>query len=59
MQRESKAETREEKRERLEAALMRAPREVVCRRFKLLPSELDDYVGPEEPDPERNAVSGY
>lgn len=50
---------RQQRRETIEDALMRAPREVVRRRLKLLPSELDDYAGPEDAVPERNPVSGY
>lgn len=49
----------QERRERVEDAMTRAPREIVRRRLKLLPSELEDYVGPEDDAPERNGISGY
>ncbi len=49
----------EKRRQRVEEALMRAPREYVRRKLNLLPSEMDDYAGPEETPEEGNPVSGY
>jgi len=49
----------ERRREKVEAALMRAPREIVRRKLNLLPSELEDYIGPEDDAEEGNPVSGY
>lgn len=39
--------------------MMFLPRELVRARFRLSESELEDIVGEEMPEPERNAVNGY
>lgn len=45
--------------ERIEHALMFLPRDEVRRRFRLSRSEMEDIVGVEQDDPERNPTSGY
>ena len=39
--------------------MMFLPRDAVRRRFNLSASELEDIVGEEQPEPERNAINGY
>lgn len=45
--------------EAIEHALMFLPRDMVRARFNLSASELEDIVGAEQDEPERNAISGY
>lgn len=39
--------------------MMFLPRDLVRARFHLSASELEDIVGEEMPEPERNSINGY
>lgn len=49
----------EKRREKVDDALMRGPREFVRKKLKLTKSELEDYVGEEEDFEKGNEISGY